>query len=475
MAGRVRKIATAPVLMAALASSVALLVLGCDGGVRYIGADCVPSGTDRELQAALDQRSVVLLCPRALFTLAAPLVLRQGVSLQTAGLPRDVDDMATVKLGPTFESQGGPAVVGSGSDIHLAAVRFDGNRRELGARDPVGLIELGPGQGYRVEGCVLTDAIGWTHLHLLEPCEGATVTDNVVESAVRPHHDSLHLSDGMSLSCAHSAFERNRITDISGVGIVYFGGPGTVIRDNVIVETTTSALSGINVGDAVVADHTGVLVEGNRISATGSRYLHVGIAVGLHVYGKTTTIGGVTVRANLIEGMTRYGLAVDGCVGCTVGDNQVAGWHPAPPLDGCPPPAAYVAAVAVAHAAGTLQAGFADQMIDSCLGDPDVLGPIYRAFAGDAPFPDYLAFEVQIFSLRLERGLDAATMLRDEWGDLATRARAICPLGDVTGQQAVWRRLADAQYGAGLSPADADARVRADLAAAPAGTPCAQP
>jgi hypothetical protein len=479
-AGRVHKIVTAhlrtsPILLATLASSLSLLALGCDGAVRYIGTDCVPSGTDRELQAAVDQRSTVLLCPRALFTLAAPLVLRPGVSLQTAGLPSAADDMATVKLAATFQSQGGAAVVGSGNDIHLAAVRFDGNRRELGPRDPVGLIELGPGQGYRVEGCALADAVGWTHLHLLEPCEGATITDNVVESAPRPHHDALHLSDGMSLSCARTTIERNRITDVSGVGIVYFGGPGSVIRDNVVVEATTSALSGINLGDAVVADHTGVLVEGNRISAIGPRYMHVGIAVGLHVYGKTATISGVTVRANQIEGMSRYGLAVDGCLGCTVSDNQVGGWHPAPPLDGCPPPAAYAAAVTVAHAGGTLQAGFADQKIDSCLGDPDLLGPSYRAFAGNAPFPEYLAFEVQVFSMRLEQGLDAAAMLHDEWNDLAARATTICPLGDMTGQQAVWRRLADAQYGAGLSPAEADARVRADLAAAPAGTPCAQP
>jgi hypothetical protein len=365
--------------------------------------------------------------------------------------------------------------VGSGNNIRLAAVRFDGNRRGLGPRDPVGLVELGPGQGYRVEGCVFTDTPGWTHLHLLEPCEAATVTDNIVESAPRPHYDGAHLADGMSLSCAHSAFERNHINDISAVGIVYFGGPGTVIRDNVIVETNTSAFSGINLGDAVVADHTGVLVEGNRISATGPRFFHVGISVGLHLFKNPATIGGVTVRGNQIEGISRYGLAVDGCVGCTVVDNQTGGWHPAPPLNGCSPPAAYVAAVTAGHAGGTLQVGYADQLVDGCLGEPDMLGPIYRAFAGNNPFPDYLAFEVQTFSERFEQGLDAAAMLRAEWEQLAARAKAICATGDATGLQAVWRRLADAQYGAGLSPADADARVRADLAGAPAGTPCAQP
>jgi hypothetical protein len=456
-------------------TALALLALGCTDGVRYIGADCVPSGTDVELQAALDQRSTVLLCPRAVITLAAPLVLPDGASLQTAGLPTDAAEMATVRLTATLPGPGGAGVVSAGSDVHLAALRFDGNRREIGARD-LGLVELGPGHGYRMEGCVLTDAPGWTHLHLREPCEAATVTDNVVESAPRPHADGGQLTDGMSLSCAHSRVERNHITDVSSTGIVYFGGPGTIIRDNVIVEATTSAYSGINLGDAVVADHTGVVVEGNQISAAGSRYLHVGIAVGLHVYGKTATISGVTVRGNQIQGMTRYGLAVDGCVGCTVEANRIEDWHPVPPLDACAPPAAYLAALTAAHAGGTLQAGFTDEKIDGCLGEPDVLGPIYRAYAGvGAIFPEYLSFEVQVFSLRFERGLDAAGMLRAEWDELATRARALCPLGDGASQQGVWRRLADAQYGAGLSPAAADARVRADLAAAPAGAPSAQP
>jgi hypothetical protein len=450
-------------------------MLGCTDGVRYIGADCVPTGTDRDLQAALDQRSTVLLCPRAVITLGAPLVLRAGASLQTAGLPTDPAQMATVRLAATFPGQGGAGVVSAGSDVHLAAVHFDGNRRELGARDPVGLIELGPGSGYRIEGCVLSDAPGWTHLHLLEPCDGAIVTDNIVTSAAHPHADGAHLTDGLSLSCAHSQIARNQITDVSSTGIVYFGGAGTIIRDNVIVEETTSAFSGINLGDAVVTDHSGVIVEGNRISAIGPRFLHVGIAVGLHVYGKTATISGVTVRANQITGMTRYGLAVDGCVGCTVEDNQIDDWRPVPPLDGCPPPAAYVAALTAAHAGGTLQAGFTDEMIDGCLGEPDVLGPIYRAYAGPGvAFPDYLASDVQVFSQRLASGLDAATMLRGEWDDLAARARTLCPLGDATGLQAVWRQLADAQYGAGLSPSAADARVRADLAAAAPGTSCAQ-
>jgi hypothetical protein len=452
-----------------------LMLAACANPVVSIGTDCLPSGTDRELQAVIDQRATVVLCPRAEVTLNAPLILRQGTALETAGLPINPAEMATIRISPTFPSPSGAAIVSSGSDIRLRAVRFDGNRRGLGAREPLGLIELGPGQNYDVAGCAFTDAPGWTHLHLLEPCETSVISGNVVESAPRPHADGAALADGFSISCAHTLVEGNLINDISATGIVYFGGPGTTIRNNVIVETTTSADSAINVGDAVVPDHTGVVIEGNQIYASSPRYLHVGIAVGLHVWGKSATISGVTVRGNRISGLSRYGLAVDGCLDCTVEDNQIADWHPVPTLEACAPPAAYLAEVSVAHASGTLQPAFTDEKIDGCLGEADVLGSIYRVYAGAGPMPDYLAFEVPLYSQRLEEGRDPGALLRNDWDNLAARARVICPGGDAASLQSVWRALADAQYARGLPPDAADARVRADLAASPPGTFCGPP
>jgi hypothetical protein len=464
-----RPCTAAPALLAALA------LVACANSVERIGTDCVPSGTDQDLQAAIDHRATVLLCPRAEMMLSAPLILRQGTTLETAGAPSAAADMATVRLSPAFPSQSGAAIVSSGSDITLRAVRFDGNRRGLGAREGLGLIELGPGQNYDVEGCAFTDTPGWTHLHLLEPCETSVVSGNVVESAPRPHADGAALADGFSISCAHTLIEGNQINDISATGIVYFGGPGTTIRNNVITEATTSADSAINVGDAVVPDHTGVVIENNRIVIQSPRYMHVGIAVGLHVWGRSTTVSGVTVRGNQLSGMTRYGLAVDGCLDCTVENNQIAGWHPVPTLDACAPPAAYLAALTVAHASGALQPAFTDEKIDGCLGEADVLGPIYHDYAGTGPMPDYFAFEVALFSQRLEQGLEATALLRGEWEGVRARAQAICPAGDSAGVQAAWRALADAQYGDGLTPDAADARVRAELAASPPGTPCGPP
>jgi Right handed beta helix region len=458
---------------------LAALAGGCKGETHYIGTECVPSGTADDLQKVLDVQSTVLLCQRAVISLDKSITVYGGLTLLTAGAPTDPAAMATIILGPDYPDGMGTAVRGAGRDIHISAVRFDGNRRVLGWRPSQIPLELGPGGGYTVDHCVFADSAGWTHLHLLESCDVATITNNVVESSARPHGDQGQWTDGLSISCAHALIAENQINDVSSVGIVYFGGPGSTIRDNVITESVTSAFSGINVGDAVVPDNTGVVVDGNHVVAKSPRYFSEGLNAGLHVIGKTATVSGVSFTNNKIEGMFRYGLAVDGCLDCTVTGNDVSGYHPLPPLPPpCPWSAPYVAAATAMHASGTLQPGFVDGKIDGCGGEAEVLGPTFRNYAGDVPYPDYLAFEVQVFSQRMEQKLDATALLEADWDTIEARAKAICPAGATASDlEAVWRRLTAAQYGGAthLPPADADAKVRADLTAAPAGTPCSPP
>ncbi len=457
----------APALLAGLLAACANPIVSV--GTDSVGTDCLASGTDRELQAAIDQRATVILCPSAVFTLEAPLILRQGTTLKTEGRLGS-DDKATVRLAPGFPVQSGAAISSSGSDITILDVLFDGNRRQLGARVPLDLLQLGPGQNYDVEYCSFTDAPGSTHLHLREPCDSSvvsydTVNNNGVNGTDSQHEDGAVLANGFSISCAHTRIENNYMIDVSGTGIAYLGGPGTTISTNIIHVAYISSNSGITVGDAVTSDHTGVVIESNAITVNPPSYVHVGIAVGLHAWGTSATISGVTVVNNQISGMARYGLAVDGCIDCAVENNKITNWHPVPTLDGCAAPAPYVAAQTAAHASGTLQPDFADQTIDGCLGEPDVLGPIYRDYAGTNPMPYYLsALEVPLFSQRLEQGLDASALLRAEWDGLAAHARAICPAGDTSALQWVWRELSDARYANGMAPDAADAHVRALLA-----------
>ncbi|HEY0707750.1 MAG TPA: hypothetical protein VGG33_13185, partial [Polyangia bacterium] len=73
--------------------AVLVPILGCSGTTHSLGTSCLPSGTERELQAAIDSQERVLLCPRAVITLNAPVVLRQGLTLETAHRPLVAADL----------------------------------------------------------------------------------------------------------------------------------------------------------------------------------------------------------------------------------------------------------------------------------------------------------------------------------------------------------------------------------------------
>lgn len=350
-----------------------LSAAACQGQVYSLGINCLLSGNDRDLQAAIDAQPEVLLCPRATFILDSPVTLRAGTILETFQRPTKSSEMATIILGPKFSGLD-IGVGGQASNIQIASVRFDGNRRVLGPRGSrFQLLGMGPGKGYQLIGNVLTDSPGWTHVHLLEPCNSSVIVGNTIETGTLTHDATGNFADGLSISCANTVIANNVINDISGVGIVYFGGPGTTIRNNTITATTTSASSGINVGDAVLLDHTGVVVSGNTIQAHAPHYFHIGIAAGLRVWPmRNKDIMGVTISNNTISGMTRYSLAVDGCLSCVVQNNQVIDWQPltTTPTAGCPPATSYVANVTAGHADGNLQPGYVDANIDGCVGLP---------------------------------------------------------------------------------------------------------
>jgi parallel beta-helix repeat protein len=350
---------------------------GCVGGNYSLGYDCLPAGTDKELQAAINAQLEVQLCPGALFKLSAPVLLHAGSTLVTYQRPTDPAQMATLQLAEGFTGQNvGVATVGVNGvlpdNVTIASIRFDGNRRMLGPKSMIQLVYVGPGKNYHIVGNVFKDTPGWAHLHVIEPCDSAIVTGNTVETGSLTHDANLGFADGLAISCSHSTIADNIINNISGTGIVYFGGPGTQIRHNTIVESTTSASSGINVGDAVILDHTGVVISDNIIKAMPPSYFQIGIAAGLRIWPKAIKkdVTGVTVSGNIIIGMNHYGLTVDGCLGCTIQDNQVDNWQALATQAPCPPSAPYVASVTAGHASGSLQSGWVDANLDDCVGPP---------------------------------------------------------------------------------------------------------
>ena len=167
--------------------------------------------------------------------------------------------------------------------------------------------------------------------------------------------------------------------------------------------------------------------------------------------------------------MSRYGLAVDGCLDCTVEDNQITDWHPLPTLDGCASPGGLPGGgdrrARERHAAARLHRR-QDRRLP---GRGRRAGPIYRVYAGAIRCPTTSRSRSRSTASAWSRGSMPRRCCAADWDSVAARARGICPGGDAANLQSVWRALTDAQYGHGLPPDAADAHVRALLAVTTAG------
>ena len=139
-------------------------------------------------------------------------------------------------------------------------------------------------------------------------------------------------SDGISLSCASSLVQYNTITDATDGGIVVFGAPFSMIRNNTVQVQTRTQLGGINMVDVLPwlppGNYSHTVVENNRIyggfantagngtsgNNTLGAMIKIGIAVGPKVwfgetYGTNMSTGG-TVQNNILSGAFAFGIAV---------------------------------------------------------------------------------------------------------------------------------------------------------------------
>ncbi|MEA2699346.1 MAG: hypothetical protein QOI66_3617, partial [Myxococcales bacterium] len=203
--------------VATAALGLGLTALGCTGGQYSLGIECTTSGTDRELQAAIDAQPRVSLCPGATFTLATTLILRRpGQILETLNRPTQPSEMATIIMGADFPTTHQFALAAAVTAVQIASIRFDGNRRMVGPINGFQLLGIGPGKQHQILGNVFTDTPGWTHLHIVEPCDGAMIVGNTVETGTQIHDLTGRNADGLSISCSHSTIADNTINDVSG-------------------------------------------------------------------------------------------------------------------------------------------------------------------------------------------------------------------------------------------------------------------
>lgn len=325
-----------------LAAVLALLAPATAMGAR--AAACIPSGSDAEINAALNGTgATAVLCPGAVFTLTNSITFTApNQTIETQGLPTD-SSRATLKLSGSLTT----AINGNSQPgVTVENIQVDGGRPTLGRLNGGALMEMGAsGTGQTVQNVYAHDTRSWSTLHFIEgavtnstpACQGAKILNNTIGPA-GTDTPSGTWADGISLACGNSTVAGNTVQDATDGGIVIFGAPGSSVKNNTIVARTRTLLGGINLVDyaPMNGNYTGTTVTGNTINAQ-SAFIKVGIAMGPQVWGcGSGTNYGASVTGNTLQGAHMgYGYAVNGVRNWTVTGNTDASTHVGTPHAGC--------------------------------------------------------------------------------------------------------------------------------------------
>ncbi len=249
------------------------------GGVAFsasaIGSPCIKDGDLTAINAALSgPRSRALLCPGAVLQISHPILMGfPNQELSTEGSPSG-DRRAVIQVAGDDQAT---AIRSGASKIHIHHLIIDGRRRVLGKL---------PEGGALIDHIRSVDPRGWSALHVFEGggmCTDARITDSVFGPAGTPDNSQ---ADGISFACRNGLIANNLVLDASDGGIVIFGSPGTVVRDNTIMTERNVLQGGINLVDysPYSGDYNGVIVRNNVIKAKGG-FIKVAIAAGPGVWG----------------------------------------------------------------------------------------------------------------------------------------------------------------------------------------------
>lgn len=298
---------------------------------------CIPSGTDKEINAALSgDFAEAILCPGSVFLLKDTIKFTSSnQALYTEGYPTG-HDRAILRL---VDKSAVVAINMLNMDhAQLKNVFIDGNREGLkqarGRKYLNALIQAGGrSQGQIISDIEASDTRSWSILHLAEgddeeSCGGALVEQNRLGPA--GYHRSGSWADGISTACKQSLVRNNTIVDATDVALVLFGGPGSIIEDNHIIARTRIASAGITLVDFGPYDgnFSGSIVRRNTIDARNAT-IGVGVAMGPRTWQcmnpqdlVNVTLWNATVTENTLRGdHMQYGYAVDGVKNWTVTGN----------------------------------------------------------------------------------------------------------------------------------------------------------
>jgi parallel beta-helix repeat protein len=288
--------------------------------------------------------TVIQLCPSKIYRLSGPIIFTAAEQeITTFGQPTD-NTRAVLRV----QGNGETAVQGDCRRCKGVKIRnliIDGYRPKLGRSKPTELagplVVLGGNEGQVVQDCILRNPRGFTAIHVREgdklECKGASIIGNTIgpvgeeydpkKDGEDPELSPLGkpLADGLSVACRDSHVKDNIFFDNTAASIVLYCSPGTIVENNTITSDKASAMAGILMVDATPfeADYTGVIVQGNTISARGAG-MRVGIGIGPTVWSddtETILTGGSVIQNKLEGAHMGYGIAAAGLKGWTILDN----------------------------------------------------------------------------------------------------------------------------------------------------------
>ncbi|WWC62702.1 uncharacterized protein I303_105299 [Kwoniella dejecticola CBS 10117] len=319
-------------------------------------AACTPSSVDTAgLQKLITDGGAgytLQLCASQVYELSEQLnYTAANQEISTEGYPTD-DTRATLKMVGFNKTTSVMAQDTGLNGAKLKNIQINGNR--LDNEDIYtaggGNIEFGgQNQNQVIEYVKSYDPRGWSCLHLAEGtfnCLNITVQNNDIGPCGRDYFQNW--ADGISLSCADSLVQNNNIVDATDGGIVVFGAPSSVIRNNTINVKTRTMLGGINMVDVLPwlpeGNFSNTLVESNNIyggfatqlgndtfgSNNASAIIKIGIAVGPNVwfsdgrYGTNKSTGAI-IKDNLFSGAFAFGMGISSADNFTISNNSFVG------------------------------------------------------------------------------------------------------------------------------------------------------
>ncbi|KLO11233.1 hypothetical protein SCHPADRAFT_831467 [Schizopora paradoxa] len=297
---------------------------------------------------------ILSLCPSTIYPIVAPLVFKfPDQEISTQGYPTGDERATLVIQGPVFNGTGHTtAIDGTGPNcdgakirhIQINGTRLGGTKLNGGAN-----IEMGNNNADQLIEYVRSyDPRSWSCMHVTEGskmCSNATVQNNDVGPCGLDGFNQW--ADGISYSCWNGLVQNNMINNPTDGGIVLFGAPGTLVRNNTIWIEKQTLLGGINLVDygPFNGSFTGVVVENNTIfggfadgTPTGNEtkgddefdaIIKMGIAIGPRTwfgnhYGNNVSFSAI-VRNNQFTGAFGYGIAMSGARNFTVEGNTLIG------------------------------------------------------------------------------------------------------------------------------------------------------